>query len=100
MLLPEFAATSVATQDCELLELPEHGLFSALVLRSTMSEMLEVDDVETVVTKSTEPPNLKKGPAEFEGFAANPKMLPLGAAEVLVLVPVGTMFETVVEEVN
>lgn len=69
--------------------------------------MLVVDAAETAVDGSTEEPNLKTGPAKVEGFAANPKMLPLEkVAEVLVLVPalalvpIGTKLLVLVEEVN
>ncbi|PIN15337.1 hypothetical protein CDL12_12022 [Handroanthus impetiginosus] len=86
VLLPKFAAANAETVENELLELPELGSPSALVLRSATSEMLEVDAAEAALDVSTAAPNFKIGAVELECFVANPKMLPVVAAEVLVAV--------------
>lgn len=62
--------------------------------------MLAVDAADVVAGGSTEEPNLKTVPPEFEDFAAPPKMLPLEGTAVLVLLLVGRKLVMLVEEVN
>lgn len=100
MLLPGLDAANAAIVGFPLLELPELGSNSTLVLGSAISETLPADAPETAAGWSTEAPNLKAGAAGVEGFTANPKLLPLEVAEVLVLVSVWTNFAVLVKEGN
>ncbi|KAL3630068.1 hypothetical protein CASFOL_023052 [Castilleja foliolosa] len=93
VLVPELAVGNAETLESGLTELLPISVF---VPRSAATETLVVDATETEVAGSTAPPNLKTRPAELDGFAVSPKMLPVLAAKVLV----GTEFPLPVEEVN
>lgn len=56
--------------------------------------MFIVDTADTAVDGSTEAPNVKTGPAETEGVASNPNMVPLEIAEFVVPLPVEEVTRT------